>query len=178
MCMLDFFQEISRGACINLCNLLCKGAWLQTRTPRRSNEGRNAICLVERAYDRRLVRIVGGNAGLVRGSVSSQRQIGGDHERPQWYRNTKRNRHKQSTSSFEIKTGHSRNGIADVALGTENLEDDVGFRRHESRVDREFVAACFRASPISYYFHGVLGRREDARSSHEEGLEGAVENGG
>lgn len=50
---------------------------------------------------------------------------------------------------------------------------DSGLWGHESRVDRERVAAQSRTTSVPQLLHGVPGGRPHARPPHQEGPEGA-----
>lgn len=55
---------------------------------------------------------------------------------------------------------------------------DSSLRRHEPRVDRERVAAQSRTTSVPQLLHGVPGGRAHAGPPHQEGPEGAPQNGG
>ena len=58
------------------------------------------------------------------------------------------------------------------------LPADAGVRRHEPRVDRERVAADPRSASVPLVLHGVSGGRPHAGPPHQEGPEGAAQDGG
>lgn len=55
---------------------------------------------------------------------------------------------------------------------------DAGIRGHESRVDRERVAALSRSTSVPQLLHGVFGGRAHAGPPHQEGPQSAFKNGG
>lgn len=55
---------------------------------------------------------------------------------------------------------------------------DAGIRGHESRVDRERVAAQSRSTSVPQLLHGVFGGRAHAGPPHQEGPQSAFKNGG
>lgn len=58
------------------------------------------------------------------------------------------------------------------------LLSDSSLWRHEPRVDRQRVASQSRSTSVPQLLHGVPGGRAHAGPSHEEGPEGAPEDGG
>lgn len=71
----------------------------------------------------------------------------------------------------------SGNGLTHVAVGTQDNANNVGFRRHESRVDRQRLVAVARPASVPLLVHGMPGRCSHARAPHQKRPPNASENG-
>lgn len=105
-----------------------EGPRLSARFAGRGDEGRHAVCAVERADDCGLAGAVGGHAGLVCGRVPGKCQVRRHYERAQRHGNSARDRHQQSAASPEAPIGHPGNGFADFAVGTADNANNTRFR--------------------------------------------------
>lgn len=74
--------------------------------------------------------------------------------------------HQQSSSSTEIETGYSRNGITDQSFCTKDIAYYISLWGHESWVDWKCLASESWFTTISVNLHGVPCRCQNVRPPH------------
>ena len=95
---------------------------------------------------RKTFTAVGWNADVVRGGVSSKRQVGRNHVCAFRHRNPPRDRHKQSLASAQAALGHSRNDQPHQPLRSTDVEDGES---NQSRVCSKIRRLAFRLPSFS-----------------------------